>query len=107
MTKEVRAAAYLVICVIEECANRAGRKNESITGMYKLKNFKGIKDIDSLRVLRNLLVHHPLNYAEIYGTISKYRRSLEVGLQVCAGYTGISGTTEALNTLLLFYKENK
>lgn len=107
MTEDIRAAAYLVVVAIEECANKAGRKSESITEMYKLRNFKGIRDIDSLRILRNLLVHHPFSYAEIYRTINKYRRSLEAGLVVCAEYAGVSGTTVALETLFVFYKENK
>lgn len=110
MNSEERAATYSVIFLLEESMNKLGRKDTTLNSLIKVPGVKGIKDIEMVRVIRNHLVHTPLNYIEGYRLVNKYKRSLINCLIQCSEYIHLytaSEIQEAVNTILIFYKENK
>lgn len=110
MNTEERAAAYLVIFLLEESMNKLGRRDTTLNSLVKVPGVRNIKDIEMVRVIRNHLVHTPTNYVEGYRLINKYKRSLINCLIRCSKYTHLYTESEihgAVEVLFLFYKDNR
>lgn len=108
--KRLIEKSYLVIVLIEQAANKLGRKDTTLNILGSYKPIRKIRDWDVIRKFRNKFVHQPMDYNGLYTLLNNEFKKIGNILEQCSILTGISNREEIdkiLYDLLKFYKEHK